>query len=116
MHVRHGADKLSKCPLDLVDRELPMLQQIVIQFVTCYQIALSTTSCKQISADQRTLAILQDKPDHGLGHNDLIKSGNVGMDELSVVVDLSCEIRVIFLGRLQDNLWEVGFLPSVATR
>lgn len=49
VNVRHGANKLGKDLLDFVDRERPMFEEVVIQFVTCFYslLAKATTSIKQ---------------------------------------------------------------------
>lgn len=51
-----------------------------------------------------TRAVFQNQPDQILRDYDLVQSGDVWVDELSVVVDLSGEIRVAFVGGLEDDL------------
>jgi hypothetical protein len=47
-----------------------------------------------------TRNVLQNQPYQRLGDYDLIQPCDMWMDELSVVVYLSSQVRIIFLGRL----------------
>lgn len=53
-----------------------------------------------------TWTVFQDQPDQGLGHYDLVQAGNMGVDKLAVVVNLPSEVRVVLVGRLEDDLKE----------
>lgn len=46
----------------------------------------------------------QDQPDQVLGHNDLVKTSNMRVYKLPVVVDLPRKILVISFGGLEHNL------------
>lgn len=85
--ICHSANQLREYPLDLVDRELPMLDQVVVQLVSG--------------------TIFQDQPHQRLGHYDLVQSGNVRVDELSVVVDLAGQVRVALVCRLEYDFGAV---------
>lgn len=60
-----------------------------------------------------TWAVFQDQPDQRLGHDDLVQAGDVGMDKLAVVVDLPGEVRVVLVGRLEDDLGRLAFTPNM---
>ena len=51
-----------------------------------------------------TRTVFQDKPDQILRHYYFVQPGDVGMKELSVMVDLSCQVRVIFLRGFEHHL------------
>lgn len=53
---------------------------------------------------RHTWAILEYQPHKGFSHDDLVQAGDVGMYELSVVVDFASEVRVVLVGRFEDNL------------
>jgi hypothetical protein len=55
-------------------------------------------------------AVLEDQPDELLGDDDLVETGNVGVDELAVVMDLAGEVGVVLLGRLEDDARAVAEL------
>jgi hypothetical protein len=82
--VAHGADELGKGLLDLVDGQPAVLEQVVVQLVAG--------------------AVLEDEPDERLGDDDLVQAGDVGVDELAVVVDLAGEVGVVLVGGLEDDL------------
>lgn len=62
---------------------------------------LRKTECKPTSA------VFQHEPDQVFGNYDFVESGDVRMDELSVVVDFSGEVRIALIRRLEDDLRRV---------
>lgn len=52
-----------------------------------------------------TRAVLQHQPDEILRHNDLVQPRNMRVDKLAVMVYLAGEVRIVFVGRLEDDLW-----------
>lgn len=55
-----------------------------------------------------TWTVFQNQPDQRFCDYHLIQARNVRMDELPMVMDLSCEVRILLLGRLEDNLITVS--------
>jgi hypothetical protein len=51
-----------------------------------------------------TRAILEHQPYQRLGDYDLIQPGNVRVQKLTMVVDLSRKVGIVLLGRLEDYL------------
>lgn len=51
-----------------------------------------------------TWAVFQNQPDQGFGHYDLVQAGDMGMDELAVVVDFPGQVGVVPVGRLENHL------------
>ncbi len=74
VNVGHGADELGEDLLDLVDGKGAMIEEVVVQLVTC--------------------AVFEDQPYQILGDNDLVEPGDVGVYELAVMMDLAREVRV----------------------
>lgn len=54
--------------------------------------------------DCPTWAVFQNQPHKGLGHYHLVQSGNVGVDELAMVMDFPRKVRIVLFGRLENNL------------
>jgi hypothetical protein len=52
--------------------------------------------------------ILEHEPDKRFCDNDFIQAGNVGVEELAVVMDLARKVLVILLCRFQDDLLTVS--------
>jgi len=66
--------------------------------------------------EQHTGAVLQREPNMALGYDDLIEPCNVRMYKLAVMVYLSCKIRVLLLGRFEDDLdWPSDMVSTLAT-
>lgn len=51
-----------------------------------------------------TGTVFQNQPNQILSDYDLVKSGDVRVDELTVVVDFSSKIRIAFVRGLEDDL------------
>ena len=79
-----GADELGEDLLDLVRLHRPGLEQVVVELISG--------------------AVLEREPDKRLGDDDFVEAGDVGVDELAVVVDLAGEVVVFLFGRLEDDL------------
>ena len=52
----------------------------------------------------RTRTVLEYKPNKAFRNNHLVKSCDVGVDELAMMVYFSGEVRIVFVGGLQDHL------------
>lgn len=85
--VRDSANELGEDALDFGRLESAFLQEVVVELVA------------------RT--VLQSQPDQLLGDYDLVQAGDVRVDELAVVVDLTRKVGVVLLRRLEYDL-----LPS----
>ena len=68
------------------------------------QIVRYNPRSRQSTACFHTGAVLENKPDQVLRNYDLVKSRNVRVDELSVVVDLAGKVRIVLLSRLENDL------------
>jgi hypothetical protein len=88
--IGDGADELGEDALDAVGVEGAVAEQVVVELVAG--------------------AVLEDQPDELLGDDDLVETGNVGVDELAVVMDLAGEVGVVLLGRLEDDARAVAEL------
>jgi hypothetical protein len=88
--IGDGADELGEDALDTVGVEGAVAEQVVVELVAG--------------------AVLEDQPDELLGDDDLVETGNVGVDELAVVMDLAGEVGVVLLGRLEDDARAVAEL------
>jgi hypothetical protein len=88
--IGDGADELGEDALDAVGVEGAVAEQVVVELVAG--------------------AVLKDQPDELLGDDDLVETGNVGVDELAVVMDLAGEVGVVLLGRLEDDARAVAEL------
>lgn len=51
-----------------------------------------------------TRTVLQHKPDQRLCDDDFVQSCNMRVEELSMVVYFSCQVRIVFVGGFQNNL------------
>jgi hypothetical protein len=85
--VGDGADELGEDLLDFCGLEGTVREEVVVEFVAW--------------------AVLEDEPDVCFGDYDFVEAGYVRVDELAVVVDFAGEIRVVFVGGLEDDLAEL---------
>ncbi|KAL5379126.1 hypothetical protein PMIN02_011039 [Paraphaeosphaeria minitans] len=91
VHVRDGADELGEDLLDLGGAERAVGEEVVVEFVACSGKSDVFLPTDMEARRARTRAVLEGQPDERLGDDDLVQAGNVGVDELAVVVDLAGE-------------------------
>jgi hypothetical protein len=98
MDVAYSADQLREDSLDFIDGEFAMFQKVVVQLVAYPGLALEVVHRTEQTCHTGT--VFQYQPNKVLGHNDLVQAGDVGVDELAMVMYLSGQVRVVLVGRL----------------
>ena len=84
MNVRHCADQLCEDLLHFRRFDRAAVEEMVVKFIAG--------------------APLKNEPYHRLGDYDFVEARDVRVDELAMVVDFSCEVRVVLFGALEDDL------------
>lgn len=80
-----------------------MSEEIVVQLVTCPSVLVASYYIYS-SISRRTRAVLENKPDQLFRHNDFVEAGNMGVEELAVMMDLASQISVFLTRRLKHHL------------
>ena len=80
-----------------------MPKEIVVQLIACSSV-LAVSYYIYSSISRRTRAVLENKPDQLFRHNDFVEAGNMGVEELAVMMDLACQISVFLTRRLEHHL------------
>jgi hypothetical protein len=86
--ISHSAHQLRKYLFTLFSCQPAMLQKVVVQLIA------------------RT--ILQHQPHQRLRHNHFIQTRNMGMHELSMMVDFAGKVGVVLKGRFEYHFGVVG--------
>jgi hypothetical protein len=83
MNIAHGTHQLGEDLLHLADFHAAMVENVVVQLIA------------------RT--VFQHQPDQVLGHNHLVQSRDVRVQELAMVVDFSGQVGIVLFRALQHH-------------
>lgn len=104
--IGDSTQQLREDLLDLDFFHTAMFEEVVIQFVAYVAPLLLARDVCSIAQGRvwQTGTVFQHQPYQRLGDNHLIKTRNVWVEELAMMVDLARQVRIVLLGRLEHNL------------
>lgn len=89
-----------------------MTKEIVVEFIAYFQSFVSSFVMGPVLWTH-TWTVFQHQPNQLLRHNDFVKSGDMRVQELTMMVDFTGEVRVFSWRRLEHDLFIISnSIPS----